>query len=87
LAVDIKGVTPLDFQTNTQRRLTPELKDLFWKNLDKVVASEVDFYLTFTNPALYYLERFKKMLIDRYDKWILEDHFVIDLVKYEALKD
>ena len=87
LAVDIKGVTPIDFHQNTGRRLTPKYKDLFWKNLDKVVTSEVDFYLTFTNPALYYLEKFKERLSRRYGDWILEDSFVIDLVDYDALKE
>lgn len=86
LVVDIKGVTPVDFYSNTGRRLTPEYKDLFWKNLDKVATSDVDFYLTFTNPALYYLEAFKERLIRRYGYWILEDSFVIDLIDYEALK-
>ena len=87
LAIDIKGVTPLDFQENTGRRMTPELKNLFWKNFDKVVESDVNFYLTFTNPALHYLERFKNMISDRYGRWALDDHFVIKLVDYEALKD
>jgi len=86
LAVDIKGVTPIDFHQNTGRRLTSKYKDLFWKNLDKVVDSGVDFYLTFTNPALYYLEKFKELLARRYGDWVLEDSFVINLVEYKSLK-
>jgi len=50
------------------------------------VESDVDFYLTFTNPALPYLKGFKERLVKRYGDWVLEDSFVIDLIDYDALK-
>lgn len=83
LAVDIKGVTPEDFKKNTGRDLYEEL---FWRNFDTVVKSGVDFYLTFTNPALSYIEEFKETLIKRYGEWVLDDSFTINLIEYEALK-
>jgi len=86
LAIDIKGVTPVDFYHNTGRKFTYRYKDLFWKNFDKVVDSDVNFYLTFTNPALPYLKGFKERLVKRYGDWVLEDSFVIDLIDYDALK-
>ena len=82
-AVDIKGVTAEDHFRNTGRKLDEKL---FWYNLHQIIESKLNFYLTFTNPDLSYIEEFKNRLISRYGKWILEDSFVIDLVDYEALK-
>lgn len=83
LAIDIKGVTPEDFEKNTNQRF---FKHTFWRNFDVVVESGVNFYLTFTNPDLSYIEEYKENLIDRYGEEVIEDHFVIDLIEYEALK-
>ena len=83
LAVNIKGVTQEDFMRNTRRRLDWAM---FWKNLDTVVQSKVNFYFTFTNPDKNYMDDFKLELIKRHGSKILEDSYTIDLVKYDALK-
>lgn len=83
IAVDIKGVTPEDFEKNTNR---PFYEKFFWYNFDMVVASGINFYLTFTNPDLSYIEEFKEDLVRKYGKKVLEDSFIIDLIDYEALK-
>ncbi len=83
-AINIKGVTPDDFYLNTSKKLN---ENLFWSNLDKVVNSGINFYLTFTNPNVDRLDDFKNTLAIRYGNEILEDSFVIDLIDYDALKD
>lgn len=83
IAIDIKGVTSEDFEKNTNR---PFYEKLFWYNFDMVVASGINFYLTFTNPDLSYIEEFKEDLVRKYGKKVLEDSFIIDLIDYEALK-
>jgi hypothetical protein len=83
-AVNIKGVTPEDFYINTKRKLN---KKLFWGNFDKLIKSEINFYITFTNPDVKSLDNFKDVLIKRYGKGILEDSFVIDLIQYDALEE
>jgi len=57
-------------------------KQMMWKNLDLLVETNVDFYITFTgipNPIL------KANLLDRYGAWILEDSFIIPIINYGAL--
>jgi len=81
-AVDIKGVSEEDYYRNTRRQFNAKR---FWYNFYVVVDSGVDFYLTFTNPDPYQLEVFKERLVARYGDYILNDHFVIDLIDYEAL--
>jgi pyruvate-formate lyase-activating enzyme len=83
-AVNIKGVTSKDYEFNTGRKIDWKL---FWDNFDKVVDSGINFYLTFTNPALSYLDQFKDKIIKRYSESTLDDSFVIDLKQYEAVKD
>ena len=82
-AVNIKGVTAEDYFRNTGRKLDEKQ---FWFNMYCVVDSSIDFYLTFTNPDPDHIEEFKERLALRYGDDILDDHFVIDLVDYEALK-
>ena len=82
-AVNIKGVTPEDFYLNTSKKFNNKL---FWSNLDKVVNSGINFYLTFTNPNKNYLDEFINGLVKKYGDVILEDSFVIELIDYEALK-
>lgn len=82
-AVNIKGVTPEDWYKNTGRKLDERQ---FWYNFYCVVDSGINFYLTFTNPDPDGLERFKDFVVDRFGDWVLNDHFVIDLIEYEALK-
>lgn len=83
-AVNIKGVTAEDYYNNTGRKFN---RDLFWSNLFAVVESGINFYFTFTNPDKEKLDEFKEFLGWRYGDNILDDHFIIDLVEYEALKE
>lgn len=83
-AVNIKGVTDEDYYRNTANKIDWET---FWANLDKLVFNGPEFYITFTNPDLKNLDRFKQKLINRYSEEVLKDSFVIDLIKYEALKN
>lgn len=83
-AVNIKGVTSEDYYRNTGRKLDWKL---FWYNFDRVVSSGINFYLTFTNPDLHYIEQFKEKITKRYGEFVLEDSFVIDLIEYDALKE
>ncbi len=81
-AVNIKGVTNEDHYANTGKEINWRI---FWINLDQLVFNGPDFYITFTNPDLRSLDKFKKKLINRYGESILKDSFVIDLIKYDAL--
>ena len=83
-AVDIKGVSADNYQWNTGREFPAER---FWFNMYAVIDSGIDFYITFTNPDPFDLDVFRERLEARYGKHILDDHFVIDLIEYDALKD
>ena len=83
LAVNIKGVTKEDFHRNTNRKLD---LDLFWFNMDVVYLSGINFYFTYTNPDMDYLDYFERSLVHRYGHGILRDSYVIDLIKYKALE-
>lgn len=85
-AVNIKGTTIKNYKENTGRNL-PEHGEIFHENLDRIVDSGLNFYLTFTNPDKMYLEGYKNRLSERYGSWILHDSFVIDLVNYKALEE
>ena len=81
-AVNIKG-TPESHYENTGRTLN-ELR--FWNNLDKVVDSGMNFYITVTKPD-FDTAAFLEKIEDRYpDRNILEDSFYINLVEYEAIQ-
>ena len=81
-AVNIKG-TPKTFKQNTGRELNEEL---FWSNLDKVVESGINFYITITKPD-FDTPAFMESIESRYpNRNVLEDSFYINLVNYEALK-
>lgn len=82
-AVNIKGVNAEDHFRNTGRKLDDKQ---FWFNFYCVVDSGINFYLTFTNPDKDHLDEFKERIVGRYGDWVLDDHFVIDLIDYEALK-
>ena len=82
-AVNIKGVNAEDHFRNTGRKLDDKQ---FWFNFYCVVDSGINFYLTFTNPDPDHLDEFRERVVSRYGDWILNDHFVIDLIDYEALK-
>ena len=83
-AVNVKGVTSEDHLKNTGKEIDWKM---FWSNLNKLVEANLNFYLTFTNPDLSYFEEFKSKLINGFGEWILDDHFVIDLKEYDALKE
>lgn len=80
-AVDIKGVTPADFEKNTRK---PLKEAMFWANLDKLVTFDVKFYITFTAPDKHEFFPFCDKLKKRYGNQILDDSFVIDLIDYDA---
>ena len=82
-AVNIKGVTHLDYWKNTGMEAD---MNLMLSNLDKIIEVDLPFYLTFTNPNKHELPGFLKMLVTRYGKKVLTDCFVIDLVPYKALE-
>jgi len=81
-AVNIKGVTNEDHLRNTNNKID---WGIFWQNFDNLVSSGAEFYLTFTNPDPANFDLFKDRIVDRYNEKVLEDSFVIDLIKYEAL--
>ena len=51
------------------------------------MESGINFYLTFTNCDLSYIEDFKDELAAMYGPEILEDSFSIDLKQYDALDE
>jgi hypothetical protein len=56
--------------------------DFLLRNLDVVVASKVDFYITFTGkPTL------RDVVVERYGEAILKDSFEIPIIDYKALQD
>ena len=82
-AVNIKG-TPETHRKNTGRILNEER---FWNNLDKVVNSGINFYITVTKPD-FDTPAFLESIEDRYpERNILEDSFFINLVNYKALDE
>ena len=83
-AVNIKGITDEDYKFNTGRKIDWAL---FWNNLKLVVNSGINFYITFTNPDMFYINKFKDKLTSLYGEHILDDSFIIDIKKYEAIKD
>jgi hypothetical protein len=68
LAVDIKGVTPEDFEKNTRKPFNPYM---FWNNLERLVNFKVPFYLTFTNPDMRHYETFRDKLAREFGNDIL----------------
>jgi uncharacterized Fe-S cluster-containing radical SAM superfamily protein len=80
-AVDIKGVTPDNYERNTRKLFK---YSLFWDNLSKLVDNKINFYLTFTNPDENYLPLFKLFLEGAFGSQILDDSFVISLIQYHT---
>ena len=83
-AVNIKGFRNEDYECNTGCKID---WPMFWTNLGRVIGSGVNFYLTFTNPDLSYMEDFKSEVAAIHGPEILEDSFVIELKDYDALED
>lgn len=86
LALNIKGVHPEDMERNTGLDLTGGPLRRYWKNFHTLVESGVNFYITYTNPDKKWLSRYNKLLENIYGSKILDDHYVIDLIEYDALK-
>jgi len=82
-AVNIKGVRDKDYEENTGRKMNWEL---FWTNLDMVVDSDINFYITFTNPDPDYINEFKTELVNRYNRRVLDESFTIELKQYDAIR-
>jgi len=82
-AVNIKGVTSEDYFINTNKRIN---WNMFWNNLDSIVEVGLNFYLTFTGPDMKYFDRFVNQITERYGRDIMEDHFIINLIDYNALE-
>lgn len=80
-AVNIKGVSPADYEKNTRK---PFREARFWGNLSALVAAGIPFYLTFTNPDANRYDEFVRRLIDEFGPEIMADSFVIDLIAYLA---
>lgn len=80
-AVNIKGTSRENYITNTGRKF---LHNTFWHNLEALVNCGANFYLTFTNPD-HCLEDFKFYLTRRFGEAFLKDHFIINLIQYNAL--
>lgn len=83
LAVNVKGTTDKDFEKNTGKKINYKL---FWKNLDTVVNSGVNFYITYTNPDSEGLFSFTNTIERDYGKKVTKDSYTIDLIEYDALK-
>jgi organic radical activating enzyme len=55
---------------------------LLWSNLEILIESGIDFYITFTGERILEQE-----IIERFGKDILEDSFIIPIKQYEALRE
>lgn len=84
-AVSIKGFG-IEYLMNTGVEFNSRL---FWKNLDKVISNNLNFYFTYTNMTDSSINEFKsncKLKLKNYNERIFEDEFKIELIEYEALK-
>lgn len=82
-AVSIKGCDAEEFKKNTGVGLN---EPMLWKNLDNLVDTGVQFYLTFTGMPRGSVDKFSEVAVKRYGGAILKDSFAIDIVEYDALK-
>jgi len=81
LAVDIKGVTAQEYETNTRK---PFYEDRFWHNLNLLNKMGVDFYITFTNVSASNRAKFWSKCGPNFTGKHEKDSFTIDLIDYEA---
>lgn len=84
-AVSIKGYGD-SYKSNTGVEFNSKL---FWSNLNKLVAHNINFYFTYTNMSDTDIKEFKeecKNSVKYYEDKIFEDDFKIELVRYESLK-
>jgi uncharacterized Fe-S cluster-containing radical SAM superfamily protein len=80
-AVDIKGVTPEDYERNTRK---PFKAELFWTNLNSLVDHRINFYITYTNCDERFRPAFEYKLKYHFGSDILNDSFVVPLIDYET---
>lgn len=80
-AVDIKGVSPEDYEKNTRKEFKHRL---FWDNLRTLWEKKINFYLTYTNPDEKRRPMFEYRLKYNFGGDILNDSFVIPLIDYDA---
>ena len=85
-AVNVKGVTDQQYRDNTRKE--PDWP-MFLRNLQGVVSYGINFYLTFTGVTRHDVMDFKSRLTEDFNHetvdWIMRDHYVIDLINYDAL--
>lgn len=81
-AVNIKGTDEKNYFENT---LTKYNEKLIFKNFENLLKTNVNFYITFTAPNFDTIKKYKEKLITNFGKDILNDSFVINLIKYKAL--
>lgn len=83
-ALNIKGLTEVEYFENTRKKLDV---DLFWENWRKIENENINYYVTFTacdeKNLNGFLERLRYEGLD-YTK-CLKDSFNIELIEYNAL--
>ena len=84
-AVSVKAANADEFVRATGVRLTTDMVKLMTSNLDKLVASGLPFYFTFTGMTAEAREAVSAAIAKRYGADVLADSFAINLVKYRAL--
>ena len=82
-AVNIKGLSDENYKENTGKDIDWAM---FWVNLERLMNSYVNFYLTFTNPDLSLMTQFTDKLADLYGSEIMRDSSIIHIQEYEAIK-
>lgn len=86
-AVSLKAADAQGFAAATGVRLTMGMTRLMVSNLDRLVASGLPFYFTFTGMTAEARARLASAIAKRYGCALLRDSFAIDLVRYLALED
>jgi pyruvate-formate lyase-activating enzyme len=82
-AVNIKGLSDKNYKDNTGYDIDWAM---FWINMERLVNSGINFYLTFTNPALSLMDEFIYKLKKLFGERIVDDSFIINLKQYNAVK-
>jgi hypothetical protein len=79
---DLIGLKGLFAVSIKERYLYTESRiKLLWKNLKKIIESNISFYITFTGK-----DDFSNEIANRFGTNILKDSFVIPITKYKALQ-
>lgn len=83
-AINIKGLSDKNYKNNTGCKIN---WGMFWVNMERVMNSNLNFYLTFTNPELSLMEEFTYNLKKLFGNKVMDDSFVINIKQYNAIKD